>query len=37
METSFDKNIYLNNNTIRGPPFSFSLSLLLRIFTRFVS
>lgn len=28
METSFDKNIYLNNNTIQGPPFSLSLFYL---------
>lgn len=27
MITSFDKNIYLNNNTIQGPPFFPSLSL----------
>lgn len=28
MITSFDKNIYLNNNTIQGPPFSLSLFYL---------
>lgn len=25
---TFDKNIYLNNNTIQGPPFSLSLFYL---------